>query len=366
MITKLHISKSIYSCILLSVFLFACVREPEAPLKPENSGNLNGIYVICEGLWHFDNSTVSKIDIISGSVITNYFEYVNNYKIGDLANGGVVYGECLYVVLTTPAIIEKIDLKTGRSIARLKMKANSDPRKIYILDDTTAYVTNLKKYSISVINPENMSDKGIEIPVGPAPEFICGDGKNVYAANSGYGDYLADKPGAGSISVIDTKTNHEIKKVFCGPNLIEVKYNAKLNRLYACYYHLPSMSDSLGGIVEYSLPDMKEIHRIRIRANALTISEDGYDLYYNTDEGLYRIDLLENKFITKLIIKNSNKSEKWYSIAQYDDNLYIANAKNFQMNGEMMAYRLSNFTSPFAKYSVGINPNTILKVNLTK
>ncbi len=361
----MNILKSKYKIIILffsfSIVFTSCVKEPVSPLISSNDTSSKGIYVICEGLWHYDNSALSKINENDGNIIPNYFQLINNYKLGDLANGGIMYKNDLYIVLTTPAIIEKINLLTGKSIGRLKLKPESDPRKIYILNDTTAYITNLMNHSVSVINPRDMIDKNIEITVGPAPENISGDGKYVYVANSGFGDYLYDEPGAGTISVINSANNNEINKIPCGENIIEVKYNKKLNRLYACYFHLPSNKDSVGGIVEYSLPHQKEINRLRSRANAIAFSEDEVDMFYNTDEGIYRINLLNNEFKPELIIKNPNQKEKWYSIAQYGNKIYIGNAKNYQTKGEVIVYSMSNFSQPIAKYEVGLNPNTIIK-----
>lgn len=359
-ILKLRFNIYIYF-VSISVILLSCVKEPNAPVSNADNSSAKGIYVVCEGIWHYDNSVLSKINEESGNIITDYFQYINKYKLGDLANGGVIYNNYLYIVLTTAAVIEKIELSTGKSIARLKLKPESDPRKIYILNDTTAYITNLMNHSVSVINPKEMIDKNIEIPVGPAPEHISGDGKYIYIANSGYGDYLNNEPGAGTISVINSEKNYEVNKIPCGENLIEIKYNKKLNRLYACYFHLPSKTDSIGGIVAYSLFPPKETNRLSSRANAIAFSEDEVDLFYNTDEGVYRINLLNNKFKPELIIKNPNPKEKWYSIAQYGNKIYIGNAKNYQTKGEIIVYSMKDFSHPISKYEVGLNPNTILK-----
>ncbi len=360
----MNISRSIYkrviALIVCSTFLlFSCVREPISP-EESNASSESGIYVVCEGLWHYDNSVLSKIDPLSGSVTLDYFKQVNNYKLGDLANSATAHNGYIYIVLTTPAIIEKIDYKTGRSVARLKLPAESDPRHICIVNDTSAFVTSLMNNCVYSFNPDKMTQNEAVIKVGPAPEQICSDGQYLYVANSGFGDYLANKPGAGTISVIDMKNMREVSKIACGPNTVEVKYNPLTKRIYATYKHLPSMKDSLGGIVEYSTPAMKEQRRFRVSANALTISSDGYDLYYNTDDGVNKIDLMDNAFAPKLIIANPNKAEKWYSIAQIKTKLYIGNAKNYQMNGEVLEYQLPNIKFPKAKYTVGINPNTII------
>ncbi len=352
-----------YILFAISVILLnACVSEPTAPLDDKIITGKTGAYIICEGLWHYDNSSLSQYIADSNSVVNNIYNIVNTgERLGDLANGGAIFGDYLYIVMTTSSTIEKIDLKTGKSVAKLQIAKDSDPRKIYIVNESLAYLSCLRTHSVRAINPSSMQDLNINIPTGPAPEFICGTGQYVFVANSGYGDYLANVPKAGTISVIDISSNQVIKELYCGPNAIEVKVNAKRNTLYGVYYHLPSETDSVGGIVEYDLSTLKETRRIRIRSNALNFSHSGDSLVFATDSGVMYADLNQAELTPKLMIANPNTDEKWYSVAVSPDNrLFIGNAKNYQMQGELLIYNFTVGGSLLNKFQIGINPNTIL------
>lgn len=347
---------------------WACVQEPVAPEKVFDE-DVRGIYVLCEGLWKQDNSALTKINVLNGSVVLNYFKDVNGYKLGDTANNAIIKDSLMFVVLTTPAIIEKINLKTGKSLGRLQLTEESDPRHIYVLNDTTAYVTSLFFRCVYVINPRSMTRYQDSIPVGPGAEQLCGDGKYVYVANSGMGDLLAGEPGASTISVIDTRSNKEIKKVPCGKNPCEIKYSAKHDRLYVLYYHLHSLKDSLGGVTEYDPKTMKETRHTRLEARSLTLGEYEDAIYLNSETGVSRINLKDPTFKPELIVKNpkgkglvpQGTEEHWYSLAQFDDKLLIGNAKNYQIKGELIIYSMYDLSKPEKIFDINLNPNSILK-----
>jgi hypothetical protein len=339
------------------------VDDPASPTNPgTNTESATGAFIVCEGIWHYDNSSLSRLDFKSSSMIADYYSVCNTgMKLGDLANGGVIYKGYLYLVMTTPAIIEKIDIKTGKSVARLNLKANSDPRKICIVNDHSAYITCLRSYSVAEIDPTDMTLKNTNIAVGPAPEYIANYKNLLFVANSGYGDFLADKPKAGTISVIDTNSRAEIKTIECGPNLIELKTNAKRGKLYAVYYHLPSLTDSVGGIVEYDLPSMKETRRLRAQATSITFSNSSDTLLFLSKKGVNIIDLNKQNLTSELYIKNPKSEENWYSLVVSPQNqIWIGNARSYQALGELLIYPFSANSSLLSKYGVGINPGTIL------
>lgn len=355
----------IYTTLLIiALTLNSCVKDPTEPeyKLPSIGSSVNGAYILCEGLWHYDNSTLCRFDYSSQSMINDFYSLANpNMRLGDLANGMARNGNYVYVVATSAGYIDKIQISTGKSIAKLFMPEGYQPRKIYIANDSIAFVSELKGFCLTQFNPSAMTITNPKISVGPAPEHLDGWQDYVYVANSGYGDYLANEPKAGTISVIDINQQSEIKLLDCGPNPIEVKVNKKHKKLYAVYYHLPSMKDSVGGIVEYDLNTLKETNRIRLQANALNFSLSQDTLLFVSKYGISIIDLNNGKFTAEDYIKNPNQSEKWYSLTvSPDNNIWVGNAKTYQVNGEILVFPFSKDTQILNKYNVGVNPNTIL------
>ena len=358
---------NLYIAIACVILLSACVGDPDSPSNnTHDAADADGAYIICEGLWHYDNSSLSKYLIDSNMVIADYFSFANDgLKLGDLANGGAIHGKYLYIVVSTASIIEKIDLATGKLAASIQLSSGCNPRKIYFVNDSLAYVSCLMTHDVKVINPAAATVYPVSIPVGPAPEGITGFGNYIFTVNSGYGDYLADRPKAGTISVIDTRTNTEINTLFCGANPVVIQANPKLSRLYAIYYNLPSLEDSLGGIVEYDLHSLKELRRLRTNATSMNFSSTGDTLLYIDTSGVNYIDLRERSMVPRLMIKNPKPTEHWYCLAvSPKGELFVGNAKNYQMQGELLVYQFASGGSLLRKYSVGVNPNSILFYSL--
>lgn len=348
--------------ILILILVFGCVKDPAEPeYNIPESGN-NGAFILCEGVWHYDNSLLSRFDYTSNTLNYDYFANSNpSQKLGDLANGMELYKEYLYIVCTSAGYIEKVNTKTGKSEGRLFLPKGSEPRKIKILNDTTAYVSLLKAYSICEINPRDMKINIEKIDCGPAPEQLDIYHDYVFVANSGYGDYLYNKPKAGTISVINTNTKKEIRNLDCGANPIEIKVNHKLNKLYAVYYNLPSRKDTTGGIVEYDLNNLSETGRLICEAKSLCFSLSMDSAFFIGKKGIEVIDLNAEKLKSELYIANPNLEEKWYSLAVSSRNeIWLGNAMSYNIEGFLQIYPNKKNSEMKSKISIGVNPNTFV------
>lgn len=350
--------------ILILCIVVSCVSTPKEPNDEHNE--LQGIaaLVLCEGLWGMNNSDLDAIEITSGKLANNYFEQINNFPLGDVANDIVLKGDTAFIAVSESRLIEVINVRSGKSIGRIDFGESAYPRSIYIANSHYAFVTDLYNACIRVFNPDNFIPYDIKISVGPAPEGITGTDNLVFVANSGYGDYLAKVEKAGTISVIDIEKMEEIAVIQAGPNPIELIMNKFNSRVYCIYYNLPSMADSLGGIIEYSIPDMNILRHFRCDAESATLSPNGRYLYYISKEDVHNIDLHKEKLEDKLIIINNKTTEHWYSLAisPFDGSFWIGNARNYQINGNLLIYREDNLVNPFLIYKTGVNPGKILFV----
>ena len=347
----------------LTLWASGCVSDPNAPAAGVISTGNQKAYVLCEGIWNMDNSRIDCYDISRDSLFVNIFAAANpGLHLGDLAYLFARFGDTAFVSVTTAGAIYAIRLSDFRSVGMIELCGDPAPRKIYIQNREKAYITNLYDSSVTMFNPSTLTLYPERIRVGPAPEGIAGTDDLVFVANSGYGDYLADKPLAGTISVINTNTNKVIANLYCGPNPIELLYNKFNRRLYAVYYHLPSAKDSVGGIVEYNIDDFSEIRRFRCSAHSIRQSPAGDTLYYLNNDGLWAIPTGSREFASAKIIDNPNKSHIWYSvsISPFDGSFWIGNAKTYAVKGEIIVYSAQDLTAPKFRFPTGINPNSVL------
>ncbi len=354
--------------ILILILCVSCIRTPNSPETSDFIIGENGVFILCEGLWGSDNASISRLDLMNGIIINQYFRRANpELRIGDTASDIEIKGDTVFVSVSTSSTIEVFNKINGKSIGRIFLPQNSMPRDIVVINDTTAYVTLLFKNQVAIFNPKTLTYEGETIDVGPFPEGATRLGNYLYVANSGYGDFFHNAPKAGSLSIVDINSSKEFKNIFCGKNLIEVVANSKYNRIYAAYYNLPSLPDSLGGIVEIDASTHQITRQWRTRPTDLTLSPSLDTLYFlqgNTDaiSGVFFIQL--NKSFAQIEPKTINKNPNsiWYSLSISPDAslVLVGNAKRFTSNGELLIFK-NNFDSiPIKTYSIGVNPNKII------
>jgi len=288
---KLNICKIQICLFSLLIFITSCVQTPDANDDNDLKSSKKAVYILCEGLWNMDNSSLARYDFETSSVTNNFFTKVNpNLRIGDLANHLTIKGDTGFIAVTTAKTIEAFNLETGISVGRIIIEGKSAPRKICIINDTLAAFTELYEHKIRFFNPKKIILLDLEIEVGPAPEGIATDGNCLFVANSGYGDYLAHLPKAGTVSVIDLKTMSEVYVINSGKNTVNVAYNKSLNKIFAIYNHLPSFKDSIGGIVMINPSNFQIEKEWKTSARSLCFSDDGQTAYFLDKQGVSKIN----------------------------------------------------------------------------
>ncbi len=352
--------------ILIVFTICSCVKEPIGPINNAPKSENTAVYILCEGLWGMNNASLAKYSFSEDNIYNNFYENINNgLKLGDLANDLVIHKTLGYIAVSSSGTIEVFDISTGENKGRIIFPSKGEPRRIVIINDSIGYVTRLTSHSISKFNPTTLEILSDDIQVGPAPEGITSIDGKVLIINSGYGDYLANYPKASTISVIDINSDTEIKSIPTGTNPIEILYNQNRHSFYVAYLNLPSLReryDSLGGIIEYDANSYEIIRHWRCNPRSLVISQSGDSLLFLNDNDVALIELNISKTDIKRIIANPNKNEIWYCLNYSSDNasIWIGNAKNYVVAGELIIYTSPSAYNIYRKFAVGVNPNKIV------
>ncbi len=341
----------------------SCVDQPAEPSSNKKLGAINsGALITCEGIWGMDNASLDIFDLESGAMTNKYFAKSNpGYILGDLAQSVAIKGDTAFIAVTTSNTVEALLVSSGKSLGRIKFAKNNALREICVANDSLAFVTDLYAHSVHLFNPKTFANYDKSIAVGPAPEEIIKADNKIFVANSGYGDYLADKPLAGYISVIDINTLTIIDNIYCGPNAISLAADKANHKIYAAYRNLPSKKDSLGGIVEYDARTLGRLREWRLGGGNLCIDFADKILYALNEEGIWAINVSDNEAAAVLILANETAEQYWYSFAIDSDNdlLYIGNAMNYQVEGELLIYSLEASPKLLRAFTTGINPGDI-------
>lgn len=345
------------------VLCFGCENpEPINNNNNKDTSKTNIALVLCEGLYGYDNTTVSKINLLNFSVINDFTSSENpNFRIGDTGNDIIVKGDTFFVVVTGSKAIEYFELKSGRLLGYIRFEGNYGPRRIAFISDTLALVTDIYADCLHILNVKNKKVVG-KIQVGPAPEFLAIYRDKAFVANSGYGDIRANEPNAGTLSVVNLINFWEEKTIRVGLNPIEVIVCDDVGSIFVSYNHLPSFwKDSVGGIVEFDLNTLERKREWKSFApRSLFWVKSEKALYFISNDLIKKIEYNSGKLDTVLV--NSKPTEVWYSLAvdEYNGLLMIGNAKNYTVEGEVLIYSNKDSKALITTIKVGVNPNKIL------
>ncbi|MGB9851583.1 MAG: hypothetical protein ACPLPX_01815 [Candidatus Kapaibacteriota bacterium] len=352
--------------VLFVIALLSCSENTNNIItdKPDTT-NSNFALILCEGLWGYNNSTISKLNLMNFEVENDFTSRNNkNFKIGDIGNDIALKGDTFFVVVTTSKALEYFNVRDGKLIDYITFGENSAPRHIAVINDSVVGITDLYKDCVYILN---IRSKKIEkvIPVGPAPEFVEYHKGMLYVANSGYGDYRAKEPKAGTLSVVDLKSMQEVSNVYLAPNPIEIVLDTNRGKIFVSYNHLPSLKDSVGGIIMLDLKNLIRLKQWNIQSpRSLNLDFSTGDLYFLSNGKVMKLNVETDELIDLVI--NTKGNEVWYSFGLDTKNRYIliGNAKNYTVEGDLLIFEKVNSIFRLVKtIPVGVNPSEILIKN---
>jgi hypothetical protein len=178
--------------------LIACNNDndwkDDPSIIPPEPGMEQGLYILNEGGWGSNNSTLTYYDYDSGKFINNYFVLANPgiEGLGDTGNDIKIYGSKLYAAINTSNYVEVMDAKTAKHIGKIQI---ANVRSL-AFDKGFAYITSFagtvsdgqQVGYVAKVDTANLSI--IEkVEVGHQPEELTVANNKLYVANSGGYNY---------------------------------------------------------------------------------------------------------------------------------------------------------------------------------
>ena len=335
--------------------------QPTPTLLPANTGETCKMYVLSEGLFNMNNSTLSILNFGNRSIEYDIFTFVNGRGLGDTANDMKLYGSKLWIVVNVSSQLEVVDVKTGYSIRRIPVFDNNSkarqPRFISF-HDSKAYMCSFDG-TVSRIDTATLETEAVT-NCGRNPDGIAVSNGKLYVSNSGGLDIPNyDR----TISVIDLNTFTEINKITVGINPSKLESDSEGDlyvvsrgnnaNIKACWQRIDCKTDELVQTFD-KLPVVN-----------FTIQNDTAYLYnYDFSTNSYWIKTFNCKteqVITENFISDNTVLEHPFGISVHptNGNVYLTDARSYTVKGDLLCFN-KNGKLQYKVESVGLNPNTVL------
>ena len=360
-------SKPFYHIVFFSsilLFILACNDMKDMPsntILPDTKGETGQMYVLSEGLFNMNNSTLTLIDFEKKTITSDYFTTINGRGLGDTGNDMKVYGTKLWIVINVSSQVEVIDSRTGVSIKRIpffdaNLKA-MQPRSI-TFHKGKAYVCSFDG-TVARIDTATLTIEAT-INCGLNPDGLAVANNKLYVSNSGGLNMpIYDN----TVSVVNLDTFTEMKKIPVGINPYKIEGDSE-GDLYlvsrgnnddvqAKFIRLSSISD-----------DVEEIHSDLPVMN-FTIRNDTAFMYsYNYSDNSYWVktfDCKTEKIITEQFIADQTILSRPYSIYAHptNGNIYLSDARTYTVKGDLYCFN-SQGIYQYKIESLGLNPTALV------
>lgn len=324
------------------LFLQHCTsddREIIVDNQPPSGDYTNGIFVLNEGGFTNSNASVSFIDAL-GEVYNNVFFAVNGRGLGDVAQSMSFNGNLAYLLINNSNTIEVVNRYTFESIATIETNV-LNPRYITFIGDK-GYITNWGDPAdttddyVAVLDLEtNIITNTIAVVEGP--EAILNNNGTLYVAHKGGYGY------GNSISVIDATS----ETVTTSIQVADVPGNIVIdnNNLYVICSGKASWTgdETLAGIYKINMVTSLVEDEITFADGIHPdfLKRVNNSLLYTLNGSIYNIELNSFTLPTVPLFNTSAQNiEVLYGFNVINDNIYIADAKDYVSNGEVFVYNL--------------------------
>lgn len=344
--------------VVAFVNLFAACRDDKSDPKPEPQpvAERKGLYVLSEGLFNANNSSLSYYNFDNKELVDDQFKTQNNRGLGDTANDIAVYGSKMYIVVNVSSTLEVVDAKTTKSIKQIDFKDNGigrQPRYI-VFDKSKAYVSSYDG-TVAVIDTGSLQVEKF-IKVGRNPEQMAISNGKLYVANSGGLDYPNyDK----TVSVVDLASQSELKK-------IEVVINPRI--VFAdAYGDVYVISTGNYGNIKSNMAIING-HTDEIKSQADfsggSIATNGDLAYITASGGKIKVYNMKTETLeTENFITDGTTISALYgvNVDSVTGEVFVTDAKNYVTKGEVTCFDPKGVK----QYSIqtGINPNKVVFVD---
>ncbi len=356
------LKKNVLWLLLMPVLVISCTPKPPIPEpEPQPDTYANGLYILNEGLFQQNNSTLSYYNFKDGTLTSNIFLDVNHRGLGDVGNDLQQYGSKLYIVVNNSNILEVVDFNTVQSLKTISLP-QKQPRCIAFLDGK-AY---LSCFDGDVVRIDTATlEVDATLHTGPNPEGICACNGKIYVANSGG----LNSPNYGNtVSVIDPTSFTVVKDITVEINPTRIKswQNSYLyvvsNGNYGMFPGHPNVPYTFQKIDSQTDEVVKtydlEVLNFDIYQNLAYVYT--YDYNTMTSAWIKVLNLETDEVVKEQFISDGTQLKTPYGIKvnPLNGDVYITDAGTFTTNGDV--YCFDKDGKKKFSFEAGLNPSAMV------
>ncbi len=342
--------------LLLPLLAASCHRpDPDPEPEPQPDAYAEGLYILNEGLFQMNNSTLSYYDFTTGELTEDIFLNVNHRGLGDVGNDLQQYGSKLYIVVNNSNIVEVVDAKTVQSLKTINLNGKQ-PRQIAFLDGKgyiSCFDGDVVRIDTAVLEVE------AALHTGPNPDGICVCNGKLYVCNSGglnapnYGNTVSVvDPGSFTVTKNITVAVNPTRAKGYNDRYVYVVSNGNYGDVPYTFQKIDCQTDEL--VKTYNL----EVLNFDIHQNLAYVYT--YDFNTMTSAWISVLDLETDEIVKEQFISDGTQLKTPYGIKvnQLNGDVYITDAGTFTTNGDIYCFNKEGMKK-FA-FEGGLNPSAMV------
>ena len=335
-------------CLVMLVILFSGCRMEvndevviSTPTKTEDK-----LLILCEGLWGMDNSCISYLD--QGTLVNKWYQKQNpKHRLGDTGNDIIQVNDTLIAISVNWSNIIQYIYPDGRAIAATEDIPNN--RKL-ATDGDYLYCTSYANHGYVAKVDVRTKEIVDTCHVGYEPEGIAYYNGRLFVANTGGYSFQEGHDYETTVSVIDTQTMKELKRIDTGCINLYGKMSqcGQFICINSCgdYYDVEPKSVVLNmESEEFWVFDFPATYNCTYDGKFYTI---GSAFSYNTGEYQYSIHTISLPSMqveeglaeyagAEEVIRQMQSPYGIY-ISPYSGHLYVSDARSYATNGYVFEF----------------------------
>lgn len=296
-----------------------------------------GLFIINEGNFMYGNASLSYFDPQTGTMENEVFIRANGINLGDVAQSMTIHNGKGYLVVNNSGVIFVIEPGTFRLTGNITGLIS--PRHIHFVNDNKAYVTDLYREKITVIDPATYTITGsVNTPGHRSTEEMVQWENDLFVSCWSYDN---------KILVVDTQTDRVTDSIAVGhqpSQLVLDKYHKIWCAASGDIYRIDASTRTVEDI--FTVSEDASYSYLAINATR--------DTLYILNRDVWLMPVKEETFPVKPFIRNQNKHYYGLALDPSTSHIYIADALDYVQPGKI--YRFDPSGTPVDTLTSGINP----------